>query len=1206
MIGQTKADVMLAGGALGAVSSLVRLKPGPSMVLVCSDLGFYKGFLRASMMLTPDHGTVMSCLPFGSLLENVRGFELNFRSLEPQPWPSYRQLSSFKIQQPLADLASLRLSFNEVYQQHLLQNGSFPTELLFLYSAWQVIEKTAMTLAGSILQYSFLKQRGRRDSLQELASTLFSTYLGGVSFERGQRKLQRTDVATRQAVPLTVTSSGSMSNVLAGLAPNVSWTLKMVKFLPSSVRIADVFEPILAVSNQLNINAWYPCPEGCVVHKTGCRACPPGTYRSPNQRECQPCLSGSYQDNYAASKCFMCPKGVSCNVTGALLAKPGYFAVKAQESIYAAWNGPEACSIEPGGGLATLHPNDIGSWSHSKNEALWTVHQCEPKSVCLGENVCSASQVGFRCHDCQTGYSRILSHGDTCVACLDFTPLLWRCVAFAMLQVFVALLLAATSQKDVAELDCLLSPILLSLLVALQCFWMLFQTVERAGMFDEKEAVYGGLRNVIDAFMVPFLLPLLECAPEGSLTRSAENQAWAVFASAICIYFLIIILWLLLYCLNAARRGLQRGGISLKACLVAANHLVLPSLLYWTLTTALHCTREGSDACDEAVELRDPHVAAMVFVSLLFFLEGFAVWVYRHDFFQVSHRRDFGLLCTGVHRPYLLWPLWEFLYLLMMASLLSASNALELPVVAVFWFIVLANALSVLMLAIVHPYLSMVVLRYKQSIARSICVLSILLSSNSVFVDVDFFADQDLEFLRWIEQLLIEILLLYLVAKGLWILFMNRVVIPVTIMQDTFYPWKSLRLLVSFLRRPIGLHRASVLKRHGYIEFHTQTWSKSEKIGISWSIGHILHGQLQISSILRMEEVHTVLEAAVRAVCRSHKNAILKHIYSGGYPKIARRAWKEGKTISECIQRHAGDFITHELSVAVHDQNVDVASAVRAAQAAAELRAEKTAATEKAAAMEGELEEEEEEKEEEVNLPSPPGAKRAKVLLLPRRWPRPRRPSRRNRAAVNMEDDTLFEREVEDEVDVEKQVWDLRKGYKRLEGKMAVMLRRMTEVSDPLLGSKPSGALRAEVKEVFSVLNEIQMQLDTVQVDHISAERITSWIASVQNLWSKADVKAQPRDDSPTELTPELVELLGGNECNEALDLETRAASTGSRSHSEDSLERHLFQTNEPPAPPAASTGGTSTAPSVASISILRSKPRPVGRSTARLHAWQT
>jgi hypothetical protein len=34
---------------------------------------------------------------------------------------------------------------------------------------------------------------------------------------------------------------------------------------PRGPGIADVFEPILAVSNQLNINAWYPCPEGCVV-----------------------------------------------------------------------------------------------------------------------------------------------------------------------------------------------------------------------------------------------------------------------------------------------------------------------------------------------------------------------------------------------------------------------------------------------------------------------------------------------------------------------------------------------------------------------------------------------------------------------------------------------------------------------------------------------------------------------------------------------------------------------------------------------------------------------------------------------------------------------------------------------------------------------------------------------------------------------------
>eukprot|EP00435_Cladocopium_sp_Y103_P050201 s356_g15.t1 len=401
------------------------------------------------------------------------------------------------------------------------------------------------------------------------------------------------------------------------------------------------------------------------------------------------------------------------------------------------------------------------------------------------------------------------------------------------------------------------------------------------------------------------------------------------------------------------------------------------------------------------------------------------------------------------------------------------------------------------MLAMVHPYLSVVVPHYKQTIARSICLLSILLSCDSVLTD--FFKDQNLELLRWIEQLLIEILLLYLVAKGLWILFMNRVllaesrvatcsivdtgvrvsrfqqrchsplfffflrsplpaldavgqpdhhiavsegcgldldgehrrrvVIPVTIMEDTFYPWKSFQWLVSIQRWATGLHRVSALKRNGYIEFHTNRWT-----GISWSIGHILHGQLQISSTLRMEEVHTVLEGAVRAVCRSHKTASVKHLLGGGFATVARSAHAEGKTISECIQSHAGDFIAHELSVAVHDQNVDLASAVRAAEAAAALRAARAAAREGlgAAGHMGLKWDVDFEVLEvlEVDLPSPPcrTKTRKKVLLLPRRWPRPRRPSRLNRAAMTMEDDTLFETEVEDEVDVEKQVWDLRKG----------------------------------------------------------------------------------------------------------------------------------------------------------------------------------
>ena len=36
--------------------------------------------------------------------------------------------------------------------QATLRNGSFPTELLFLYSAWQVIDYTAMAVAESVFQ----------------------------------------------------------------------------------------------------------------------------------------------------------------------------------------------------------------------------------------------------------------------------------------------------------------------------------------------------------------------------------------------------------------------------------------------------------------------------------------------------------------------------------------------------------------------------------------------------------------------------------------------------------------------------------------------------------------------------------------------------------------------------------------------------------------------------------------------------------------------------------------------------------------------------------------------------------------------------------------------------------------------------------------------------------------------------------------------
>ena len=65
------------------------------------------------------------------------------------------------------DFASLRSSFSDVYQQHVQQNGSFPSELLYLYTAWQVLDRTVMNLTHSVLAYSFMHQYGRRDVIEE-------------------------------------------------------------------------------------------------------------------------------------------------------------------------------------------------------------------------------------------------------------------------------------------------------------------------------------------------------------------------------------------------------------------------------------------------------------------------------------------------------------------------------------------------------------------------------------------------------------------------------------------------------------------------------------------------------------------------------------------------------------------------------------------------------------------------------------------------------------------------------------------------------------------------------------------------------------------------------------------------------------------------------------------------------------------------------
>eukprot|EP00438_Fugacium_kawagutii_P009963 Skav225763 [mRNA] locus=scaffold3552:187389:194244:- [translate_table: standard] len=157
---------------------------------------------------------------------------------------------------------------------------------------------------------------------------------------------------------------------------------------------------------------------------------------------------------------------------------------------------------------------------------------------------------------------------------------------------------------------------------------MLLETVVRAAaVIGQNQDLFDSLRMALDVFMMPALLPLLDCSD--SSLASVENQNLALVASAILIYLVMVILWLLSYCCFA---------FSLKSCMLAVNHVVLPWLLVW----------------------------------LLVFCEGCALWARRHDFLLLSFRRDFGLVSAGVYRSCLLWPVWELAYLLLMAAIGSA------------------------------------------------------------------------------------------------------------------------------------------------------------------------------------------------------------------------------------------------------------------------------------------------------------------------------------------------------------------------------------------------------------------------------------------------------------------------------------------------------------------------------------------------------
>eukprot|EP00438_Fugacium_kawagutii_P009961 Skav225761 [mRNA] locus=scaffold3552:169394:182132:- [translate_table: standard] len=243
---------------------------------------------------------------------------------------------------------------------------------------------------------------------------------------------------------------------------------------------------------------------------------------------------------------------------------------------------------------------------------------------------------------------------------------------------------------------------------------------------------------------------------------------------------------------------------------------------------------------------------------------------------------------------------------------------------------------------------------------------------------------------------------------------------------------------------------------------------------------------------------------------------------------------------------------------------------------------------------------------DEEDSVEPKAKTRPKAHLLPPTWPRARASDDKPM------DETKY---------AEKRLRAIRHRYKMLDSHLGVMLRGMAAAR----GLEKPDDLRPEVKETLSMLGTILMEFDALLAGNIPQERISAW----RNFLELKAHKTSEAPEAPPEI-PEapvvgtetgasasnvapvsrtssasgLKDFLGDEDCNEVDLRETRATSTVSRSQSEDSLERELC----PPRPPPVRTSltGVGPAPSVAaSLAILRSKPRRVGRSTARLHSWQ-
>lgn len=162
-----------------------------------------------------------------------------------------------------------------------------------------------------------------------------------------------------------------------------------------------------AVSIQNEISS--ACPAGCGQIGFGCQACAPGTYSSNIDLDCIPCKPNTYAAMYAQPACQLCPDGASCPDPSSIpFALPGFYRFDERlfNSTYQKGIRSQICASA---NISAAGPPSViltGLPSGGGSADLIYFVQCDPSSLCLGNNTCVGTNRGILCGSCPPGETR--------------------------------------------------------------------------------------------------------------------------------------------------------------------------------------------------------------------------------------------------------------------------------------------------------------------------------------------------------------------------------------------------------------------------------------------------------------------------------------------------------------------------------------------------------------------------------------------------------------------------------------------------------------------------------------------------------------------------------------------------------------------------------------------------------------------------------